>query len=91
MNVYLAIIKTVLVLTQIIRVTQNHIQLKRQEGKIKETLDWFERQDISEQDFVVQRQCFYLLHDWLEDQVLKQHDQDLKDRVQAEQDSHADG
>ena len=46
---------------------------------------------VSEQDFVVQRQCFYLLHDWLEDQVLKQHDQDLKDRVQAEQDSHADG
>ena len=86
MNVYLAIITTVLVLTQIVRVTQNHIQLKRQEGKIKETLDWFERQDISEQDFVVQRQCFYLLRDWLEDQVLKKHGQQP-----TAQDSHADG
>lgn len=76
MNTYLAIITTVLVLTQIIRVTQNHIQLKRQEGKIKETMDWFERQDILEQDFVVQRECFYLLHDWLAEQKLKKHQSD---------------
>jgi hypothetical protein len=73
MTVYLTIITTLLVITQIIRVTQNAIQLRRQEGKIKETLDWFERQDISEQDFVVQRECFYMLHDWLVDQKLKKH------------------
>jgi len=71
MTVYLTIITTLLVITQIIRVTQNAIQLRRQEGKIKETLDWFERQDISEQDFVVQRECFYMLHDWLEYQLPK--------------------
>lgn len=71
MNIYLAIITTVLVLTQIVRVTQNAIQLRRQEKQIQKTLNWFNDNDVSEQDFIVQRQCFYLLRDWLEDQVLK--------------------
>ena len=34
MNIYLAIITTVLVATQIIRVTQNMISLKRQEQAV---------------------------------------------------------
>ena len=71
MNIYLAIITTVLVLTQIVRVTQNAIQLRRQKKQIQKTLNWFNDNDVSEQDFIVQRQCFYLLRDWLEDQVLK--------------------
>lgn len=71
MNIYLAIITTVLVLTQIVRVTQNAIQLRRQEKQIQKTLNWFNDNDVSEQDFIVQRQCFYLLRDWLEEQVLK--------------------
>ena len=71
MNIYLAIITTVLVLTQIVRVTQNAIQLRRQEKQIQKTLSWFNDNDVSEQDFIVQRQCFYLLRDWLEEQVLK--------------------
>lgn len=71
MNIYLAIITTVLVLTQIVRVTQNAIQLRRQEKQIQKTLNWFNDNDVSEQDYIVQRQCFYLLRDWLEDQVLK--------------------
>ena len=71
MNIYLAIITTVLVLTQIVRVTQNAIQLRRQEKEIQKTLNWFNDNDVSEQDYIVQRQCFYLLRDWLEDQVLK--------------------
>ena len=71
MNIYLAIITTVLVLTQIVRVTQNAIQLRRQEKQIQKTLNWFNDNDVSEKDFIVQRQCFYLLRDWLEEQVLK--------------------
>lgn len=46
MNIYLAIITTVLVVTQIIRVCQNHIQLRRQHilfkkqlGQLTEMLD----------------------------------------------------
>ena len=71
MNIYIAIITTVLVLTQIVRVTQNAIQLRRQEKQIQKTLNWFNDNDVSEKDFIVQRQCFYLLRDWLEEQVLK--------------------
>lgn len=71
MNIYLAIITTVLVLTQIVRVTQNAIQLQRQKKEIQKTLNWFKDNDVSEKDFIVQRQCFYLLRDWLEEQVLK--------------------
>ena len=58
-------------MTQIVRVTQNAIQLRRQKKEIQKTLNWFNDNDVSEQDFIVQRQCFYLLRDWLEDQVLK--------------------
>lgn len=40
MNIYLAIITTVLVLTQIIRLIQNAIQLHRQEKAIAHTQIW---------------------------------------------------
>ena len=70
-NKYLTVITTVLVLTQIVRVTQNAIQLYRQEKHISKDLAWLKDNDISEKDFIVQRQCFYLLRDWLEEQVLK--------------------
>ena len=81
MNIYLAIITTVLVLTQIVRVTQNAIQLRRQEKQIQKTLNWFNDNDVSEQDFIVQRQCFYLLRDWLEDQVLKKNGSERQNPV----------
>ena len=71
MNTYLAIITTVLVLTQIVRVTQNAIQLHRQNSKIQKHIAWLNDNDISERDFIVQRQCFYLLKDWLTDQVIQ--------------------
>ena len=67
MNTYLAIITTVLVLTQIIRITQNHISLFRQEKKIKETIGWIEDNDISQKDFEVQREVFYLLKEKLKE------------------------
>ena len=67
MNTYLTIITTVLVLTQIIRITQNHISLSRQEKKIKETIGWIEDNDISQKDFEVQREVFYLLKEKLKE------------------------
>lgn len=69
MNVYLAIITTVLVLTQIIRLIQNAIQLHRQEKAIAKDLAWLKDNDISERDFDVQRDCFYLLRQYLEKEL----------------------
>ena len=65
MNIYLAIITTVLVVTQIIRVTQNQIQLRRQRNEIDKAVGWLKDNDISEADFETQREVFYLLKDWL--------------------------
>lgn len=70
MTVYLAIITTVLVVTQVIRVTQNHIQLNRQRKEIEKTMGWIKDNDISEVDFAVQREVFYLLRDWLRREVM---------------------
>lgn len=66
MNIYLCIITTVLVVTQIIRVTQNYIQLRRQRREIDHYIGWIRDHDISERDFDVQRDVFYLLRDKLE-------------------------
>ena len=65
MTTYLTIITTILVLTQVIRITQNHISLFRQEKKIKKTVGWLKDNDVSERDFKVQRQVFYMLYDKL--------------------------
>lgn len=65
MNTYLAIITTVLVVTQLIRITQNQISLFRQEKKIDKTTTWLKDNDVSERDFDVQRKVFYLLFDKL--------------------------
>ena len=69
MNVYLAIMTTVLVLTQVVRITQNAIQLRRQEKAIAKDLAWLKDRDISERDFDVQRDCYYLLRDYLEHEM----------------------
>ena len=66
MNTYLTIMVTVLVVTQIVRISQNHIQLRRQRKEIDETCGWIRENDVSERDFNVQRECFYLLKEWLE-------------------------
>ena len=67
MNTYLAIITTVLVLTQIVRVTQNAIQLHRMDKRITKDLAWIKDNDISEKDFEVQREIYYLLLNKLRD------------------------
>lgn len=69
MNIYLAIITTVLVLTQIVRLIQNAIQLHRQNKAFTKDLAWIKDNDISQRDFDVQRDCFYLLRQYLEKEL----------------------
>lgn len=69
MEIYLAIITTVLVLTQIVRLIQNAVQLHRQEKAIAKDLAWLKDRDITERDFDVQRDCFYLLRQYLEKEL----------------------
>lgn len=64
MNIYLAIITTVLVITQIIRVIQNHIQLRRQNILFKEQLGQIK--DVTQEDFDVQRKAYRLIVKHLE-------------------------
>ena len=66
MNTYLCIITTILVITQVIRVTQNAIQLYRQNKSIERDLNWIKDRDITKDDFDVQKKCFYMLLNWLE-------------------------
>ena len=79
MNTYLAIITTVLVVTQIVRVTQNAIQLHRQEKVIEKDLAWIKDNDISERDFEVQRDCYYLLRQYLEQKMNIDYGKELGD------------
>ena len=65
MEVYLTIMVTVLVATQIIRVTQNHISLIKQRKEIEKSIDWIKDNDISQKDFEIQRKVFYLLYEKL--------------------------
>ena len=68
MTTYLTIITTALVITQIIRLIQNAINLHRQNQQIERDLSWIKDRDITQRDFDVQRECFYLLRDWLKKQ-----------------------
>ena len=65
MEVHLSIMVTVLVATQIIRVTQNHISLRRQNKAFSKDLQWIKENDISKKDFEVQRKVFQLLYEKL--------------------------
>ena len=67
MDIYLTIITTVLVITQIIRVTQNAITLHRQNLSIKRDLAWLKDKNVTEQDFENQRKVFALLREKLEE------------------------
>lgn len=66
MNTYLAIITSVLVLTQIIRVTQNHIQLKRQKTIFEKQLGDLANIEIQKEDFEYQRRAYRLIVEKLE-------------------------
>ncbi|MBQ8279736.1 MAG: hypothetical protein IJZ23_07840 [Roseburia sp.] len=65
METYLTIMVTLLVITQIIRVTQNHISLRRQNKAFSKDLQWIKENEISKKDFEVQRKVFYLLYEKL--------------------------
>ena len=65
MDKYLTVMVTVLVITQVIRITQNTISLYRQNKAIEKDLEWIKDRDITERDFDCQREVFYLLRDKL--------------------------
>ena len=65
MNNYLTIMVTVLVATQVIRITQNAINLHRQNKQIKRDLDWFNEREVTKEDFDCQREVMYLLREKL--------------------------
>lgn len=69
MNTYLTIITTVLVLTQIIRVTQNAIQTHRQNVLFKKQLESCVDLEISKQDFETQRKAYSLIVEYLEERL----------------------
>lgn len=67
MTIYLAIITTLLVITQIIRVVQNSIQLYHINKKYEKQLAWIKDYDITNRDFDIQRDVFYMLNAYLVD------------------------
>jgi len=68
MDKYLTVMVTVLVATQIIRITQNTISLIRQNKAIQKDIEWIKDNDISERDFDCQREVFYLLREKLREE-----------------------
>ena len=59
MDKYLVIITTALVITQIIRVAQNTIQLYRQTRMMKKRLDRLE--DVTNEDLNMQKEAYRLI------------------------------
>ena len=86
MTIYLTIITTALVLTQIIRLIQNAIQLHRQEKAIAKDLTWLKDRYISERDFDVQRDCFYLLRMYLEREMNINYGAEVEDYYEGSED-----
>lgn len=69
MNIYLVIITTVLVATQIIRLIQNSIQLRRQHILFKEQLGQI--QDVTQEDLDIQRKAYRLIVEHFETAKIK--------------------
>ena len=66
MNTYLTIMVTILVATQLVRITQNAISLHRQEREVKKNVSWLKHNYATEEDFENQREAFRLLREYLE-------------------------
>ncbi len=79
MQTYLTIMITILVITQLVRITQNHISLSRQTKQIEKTVGWIKDNDVSENDFNVQRKVFYLLYDKLTKELKPESENDNDD------------
>ena len=69
MNTYLAIITTVLVITQIVRMIQNAVQLHRQNVLFKEQLGHLADCNLNKQDFENQRKAYQLIVDYFEEKA----------------------
>ena len=69
MNTYLAIITTVLVITQIVRLIQNAVQLHRQNVLLKEQLGHLANCNPTKQDFENQRKAYRLIVDYFEEKA----------------------
>ncbi len=65
MNTYLTIMVTILVITQIIRITQNAINLRIQDAEVKRHIDWIDKVNPSKDDFLVQREVMRMLFEKL--------------------------
>ena len=65
MNTYLAIITTALVVTQIIRLVQNTVQLHRQNVLFKEQIGHLAECNPTEEDFENQRKAYRLIVEYL--------------------------
>lgn len=65
MNTYLAIITTVLVVTQIIRLIQNAVQLHRQNVLFRKQLGNLAACNPTEEDFETQRTAYRLIVEYL--------------------------
>lgn len=69
MNTYLAIITTVLVVTQIIRLVQNAVQLHRQNVLLKKQLGDLAKMELTEKDFEAQKKAYRLAVEYLEQKL----------------------
>lgn len=79
MNTYLAIITTVLVVTQIIRLIQNTVQLHRQSVLFKKQLKELADMELTERDFEIQRKAYRLIVSYLEDRMAAKMEGERKD------------
>ena len=61
MTLYLTIITTVLVITQIIRIAQNAINLRNQNNEVKQAINDLERMNPTVDDFETQREAMRLI------------------------------
>lgn len=66
MNIYLTIITTVLVATQIVRITQNAITLHRQNKLFDKQCEEVRDIEIMKEDFEMQRKAYKLIVERLE-------------------------
>lgn len=69
MNTYLTIITTALVVTQVIRLIQNAVQLHKQNILFRKQLKDLADMELTERDFEAQRKAYRLVVEYLEHRV----------------------
>ena len=74
-DIYLTIITTVLVLTQVIRITQNHISLRRQKVIFEAQLGELVDAGVTKEDFEMQRKAYRLIVERLERELMQEEEE----------------